>query len=427
MKMKYQVFILFLFLNLIGCVCLGQPKIVVTDNYYFGSAMGDDIQKVRANALENMIQKIQMFVQSEFKRYKEETATAYTDSTVARVIARSSMKLSEVGEDVANLEPGLYRVTKYVSKITVDQMFEMRRQKIIEHLNIAELELGKAKSGGSVNLSSVLSNYYKAFLLLFTLRDRDTLSYVFHVSEPPYTRVSKELKAGIPYAIENVINGIHVHPVKRIEEANLVWKCAVDYSDVPVSNMQFSFYDGAGNTYNDVRNGDALMTFFFPTKQIRERDIDVRIEYRDEENEDELLEIAKTMSAKEKLEDIVTFKLPADEVSVPIKKVESKIMDTTSIRMGNIPSSIRALIAVQESWNKTKPILMDLNKRKRIIIGRKEDFESTEGLFVMTVDKNGSVTLLRCKKDVLYEIATGKEYSSSDFTGRPVYWIETLK
>ncbi|MGD1046296.1 MAG: hypothetical protein ABR936_13385 [Bacteroidota bacterium] len=427
MKMKYQIFMLFLFLSVIGSLCLSQSKPTSTDNYYVGSAEGDDLQKVRAAALENMIQKIQMFVQSEFKRYKEETATTYTDSTAARVIARSSMKLSEVGEDVINPKPGVYHVTKYVSKTMVDQMFEMRRQKIIEHLDIAGIELGKAKMGGSLNLSSVLTNCYKAFLLLFTLRDRDTVSYAFQISEPPYTRVSKDLKAGIPYAIENVINGIHVRPIKRIEDANLVWKCAIDYFGAPVTNMQFSFYDGAGNTYSDVRNGEALLTFFFPTRENRERDIDIKIEYRDEENSDELLEIAKTISAKEKLAEVVTFKLPVDEISVPLKKTEPKQESTTSTQPTSMPTSIRELIAVQESWNKTKPVLMELNRRKHIIVGRREDFESTEGLFVLTVDKSGAVTLLQCNKDKLCDLLTKKDFSLQDFSGRPIYWIEALK
>ncbi|MGD0038058.1 MAG: hypothetical protein ABSC53_12300 [Bacteroidota bacterium] len=427
MKMKYHIFILFLFLNVFGNICLSQIKNDVTDKYYVGSAMGDDLQKVRAAALENMIQKIQMFVQSEFKRYKEEKAAEYTDSTVASVIARSSMKLSEVEEDVTNPKPGLYRVTKYVSKIIVDQMFEMRRQKIIEHLDIAGTELGKAKAGGSVNLASVLDNYYKAFLLLFTLRDHDTLSYVFHSDEAPYVRVSKDLKAGIPYALENVINGIHVRPIKHIEDANTVWKCAVDFKGIPVTNMQYSFYDGAGNTYCDIRNGETLMTFFFPTRENRERDIDVKIEYRDEENSDELLEIAKTLSAKEKLAENVTFKLPADEISVPIKKIEPKKDSTVSTQITGIPSSIRELIAVQENWNKTKPVLMELNRRKCIIVGRKEDFESTEGLFVLTVDKSGAVTLLQCSKEKLCDLLSKKEFSLQDFTGRPIYWIEALK
>jgi hypothetical protein len=304
-------------------------------------------------------------------------------------------------------------------------------------LDIAGIELEKGKAGGSVNLSCVLDNYFKAFLLLFTLRDRDTLSYVFHLDDAPSVRVSKDLKAGIPYALENVINGIHIRPIKHIEDAITVWKCAVDFKGIPVTNMQYSFYDGAGNTYGDVRNGETLMTFFFPTREKRERDIDVKIEYRNEENEDELLEIAKTMSAKEKLAETVTFKLPADEASVPVKKIEPKKADsdkvesnkavTTPLPTTDIPSSIRALIAVQESWNKTKPVLMELNRRKQIIVGRKEDFESTEGLFVLTVDKSGVVTLLQYSKDKLCDLLTKKEFTLKEFEGRPIYWIEALK
>jgi len=430
--MKYYIFLLFLLLSVFGNICLSQIKNDVTDKFYVGSAMGDDLQKVRTDALENMMQKIQMFVQSEFKRQREETTTAYSDSTVARVIARSSMKLSEVSEDVTNPKPGLFRVTKYVSKTIVDQMFEMRRQKILEHLDIAGTELVKVKAGSSVNLAAVLDNYYKAFLLLFTLRERDTLSYAFHLDEAPYVRISKDLKAGIPYVLENVINGIHVRPVKHIEDAITVWKCTVDFNGVPITNMQYSFYDGAGNTYGDIRNGETLMTFFFPSKENRERDIDIKIEYRNEENEDELLDIAKTLSAKEKLAEVVTFKLPADEVTVPIKIIEPKKAEpdkavVATTQTANVPSSIRELIAVQESWNKTKPVLMELNRRNHIIVGRKEDFESTEGLFVLTVDQNGAVTLLQYSKNKLSDLLTKKEYSLHDFEGRPIYWIEVLK
>ena len=179
------------------------------------------------------------------------------------------------------------------------------------------------------------------------------------------------------------------------------------------------------------------MTFFFPTREKRERDIDVKIEYRNEENEDELLEIAKAISAKEKLAEVVTFKLPADEVTEPIKNIENKKRVSPKVEPNNagitqaqsinIPSSIRELIAVQESWNKTKPVLMELNRRKHIIVGRREDFEFTDGLFILTVDKNGAVTLLKCSKDKLYDLITKKEFSLQDFAGRPLYWIEALK
>ena len=70
---------------------------------------------------------------------------------------------------------------------------------------------------------------------------------------------------------------------------------------------------------------------------------------------------------------------------------------------------------------------MELNRRKHIIVGRKEDFESTEGLFVLTVDKNGAVTLLQCRKEKLYDLLTKKEFVLKDFEGRPLYWIEVLK
>jgi hypothetical protein len=297
----------------------------------------------------------------------------------------------------------------------------------LEHLDIAGNELGKAKTAGSVNIESVLSNYYKAFLLLFTLRDHDTLSYVFKIDEPPHVRISKDLIAGIPNALENIINGIHVRPVKRIEDPNSVWKFTVDYKGIPISNMQYSFYDGAGNTYADIRNGEIIMTFFFPPNEKREREIDFKIEYQDEEGLDELLQLAKTISAKQKLAENVTFKLPADEDSIRIKKIEPIKVDTTSTQTTSFPSSIHELIAVRESWNKTKPILMELNRRQRIIIGRKEDFESTEGLFVLTVDKSGAVTLLQYNNDKLCDILTRKEFSLQDFAGRPIYWLEALK
>ena len=70
---------------------------------------------------------------------------------------------------------------------------------------------------------------------------------------------------------------------------------------------------------------------------------------------------------------------------------------------------------------------MELNRRKQIIVGRKEDFESAEGLFVITVEKNGEVTVLQYSKDKLHDLLTKKEYALQDFEGRPIYWIEALK
>ncbi|MBS4028038.1 MAG: LPP20 family lipoprotein, partial [Ignavibacteriales bacterium] len=70
------------------------------NEYYTGISQNIDVEKAKQDALKNMLEQIQVFVSSSVKRKLQETNTTLTDTTSVEVIAKSSMQLQEVQEEI---------------------------------------------------------------------------------------------------------------------------------------------------------------------------------------------------------------------------------------------------------------------------------------------------------------------------------------
>jgi hypothetical protein len=209
------LFILFSGLILVRCSAQDLPG----ENYKY-TAENIDLSKAQSDALNGLVQQIQSFVKAVLKHEKSEVNGTLRDSTASSVIAISSVKLTNVQEKVEKSSTGTYQVTKYISKAAVQEMFDQRKARILELLDVAQTELSNCKRIGSINLEIVFKDLYWAYLLASIHPYQITYSLKDETGE--VLRNSSDVLEGIRYLFETISSKIQVVQMNRIEESNLV-------------------------------------------------------------------------------------------------------------------------------------------------------------------------------------------------------------
>ena len=401
--------------------CSAQEMIPFGD-YYKYSAENADLTKAQSDALSGLVQQVQSFVTTVLRQDKSEVVCIFLDCTVSSVIAVSSVKLKNVQEKVEKTQNGLYNVTKYISKASVQEMFDQRKVRILELLDVAQTELLNCKRVGSINLEIVFKDLYWAYLLASIHPSQ--ITYTLKDESGEVFRNSSDVLEGIRYFFETISSKIRALQLNRIEESNLVWKCRFEYAGIPISALNFSFYDGVGQTDGKVKNGQSIMTFFFPEKDKKEREVDLAIEFKAQDEMDEFLLFAEEMTrSKFSTKDIILW-LGSEGIKqeLPAKKMTKVDM----IKGNGIPKPIQEVLSKSTSLKTVLDELRSMVKKRRIIVGRREDFESLEGMFGLVLDDTGAVALIIEQKGNWMDLIHSKTVETKELAGKKITWIEVL-
>ncbi|MBS4029146.1 MAG: LPP20 family lipoprotein [Ignavibacteriales bacterium] len=379
------------------------------NEYYTGISQNIDVEKAKQDALKNMLEQIQVFVSSSVKRKLQETNTTLTDTTSVEVIAKSSMQLQEVQEEITKDANDIFHVKKFVAKEMVKKMFAQRKQKILEHLQLAQSEIEKG------NVGTALKNYYWALLLSEIYPD--TISFSFANG-----KTSSNLSAAIPNEMENIVREIKFRATKKIDDENIVWKCNAEYKGKPITNLNFEYFDGQGQSQQEVHNGETKLTFYFSKTENKEREVLLNVNYTYEDEMDELLQLAQSFHNKSTIANTVMFTLPGEK-----EKREQHSADSVQLNVNSrLPAPISMLLTAK-SFEEVTATLNALAKKNKIIFGSAKDFESREGLYAAVVAQNGIVALLKFEKGKYFDATTGNETDITQFAGKRMIWIEMLK
>jgi len=230
---------------------------------------------------------------------------------------------------------------------------------------------------------------------------------------------------GIRYLFATISSKIRVVQLHKIEETNLVWKCRFEYTGIPITSLDFSFYDGIGQTDGKVKNGLSTMTFFFPERSKKEREIDLAVEFKALDEMDDLLKFAEEMTQSKFSSKTIVLVLGSEEnmQSMPEKKKEFAGIDKSKIK--GIPKSIQEVLSQNTSLKNVLDALRTMVKKKRIIIGRREDFESLDGMFGLVLDDNGITALIVEQKGNWADLLHSRTVETKELVGRKITWIET--
>ena len=384
-------------------VC-GNKSLSQNTDSYVGTAVGKNIEDVKISALQNLIQQIQVFVTSKITTEKIETNTTYKDSLFNNTIAQSFMSLTDVQETIEKIDGDNFKVTKTVSRKSVQKMFDARRKRILDYLHEAERTLTDASTHSTVALQTALDNYYQAYLISLTYPD--TVSAVFN-SKPSSVGV------GIPNMLDEIARSIEFIPIKQIDDEYIVWKYKVRYKDKEIFSMRYSFFDGMGQSEGVVQNGETQITVYYSKKEKKERQIQVQLEFLSADELDNTLSTAKKFLNTTPLQKTIS-------VSVPGEKIISKFAQ-------KLPTGLEGLLKAKMNFENTKNELDRLIKKGIIVQGKASDFETLNGLYCVVVDNPGLVALLKNTNNKYYDYLSNKNVELKEYTGKRIMWFEVLK
>ena len=167
------------------------------------------------------------------------------------------------------------------------------------------------------------------------------------------------------------------------------------------------------------------MTFFFPERSKKEREIDLAVEFKALDEMDDLLKFAEEMTQSKFSSKTIVLVLGSEEnmQSMPEKKKEFAGIDKSKIK--GIPKSIQEVLSQNTSLKNVLDALRTMVKKKRIIIGRREDFESLDGMYGLVLDDNGITALIVEQKGNWADLLHSRTVETKELVGRKITWIET--
>ena len=371
---------------------------------YSATEEGDSLEVVRTRAYMSLAQQIQVFVSTQATSIRSRNGSSISKQDSSITLLQSSLVLNDVEESVKKTDDGRYSVTKSISGVSVKKMFAQRKQKALDYISEASNLLFALNRAQVVDIQTILKHYYKAYLLA-TIHPEE-ITYQFSEGTKPIS-----LLIGIPSILTNIVSKISVEPVKKIPDELIVWKLRVNYEGKPVQRMQFTYQDGKGETQDEIIDGYTQVTLNFPGSQSRERIIRIYLNYLEYSELDDLLKYS--------------IQLIKDD---PFKKyIDVKLSESLSVVSSQIPKS---LLRLMELKNNDEEVLKELSimMRKGIIVqGKKEDFESLDGLYVAVVGRSGLIALLNYKQNKYNDLISGTQKNIQEYSDIKNLWFELLK
>ncbi len=226
MKNICTLFVLLSFCNIIYAQSVEDIK--ASDEYLTGEGWGESLKAADNAALQDLISKISVSVESQFENIEEEiTDQVSVDSRSACrsvVNTYSQATLQNTQRIVIENEPDAH-VFRYVKRSEVDKIFESRRLKVFDMAGSAARAVEKGK------VDDALRYYYWAYCLLQSIPNANgVVDNAGHV-----------LTHWIPEQMNEVFDGVKAY---KVSEENGVAEIRVLFKEQPVTSMDYTYFDG---------------------------------------------------------------------------------------------------------------------------------------------------------------------------------------
>lgn len=212
-----------------GVVCAQSVEdIKASDEYLSGEGWGESLKAADNAALQDLISKISVSVESQFENIEEEiTDQVSVDSRSACrsvVNTYSQATLQNTQRIVIENEPDAH-VFRYVKRSEVDKIFESRRLKVFDMVASATRAVEKGK------IDNALRYYYWAYCLLQSIPNANgVVDNAGHV-----------LTHWIPEQMNDIFGEVKV---QTVSEQDGVAEIRVLYKEQPVTSMDYTYFDG---------------------------------------------------------------------------------------------------------------------------------------------------------------------------------------
>ncbi len=225
-RVHYALLILFLSLQTI--VAQNTDEIRRSDEYLSGEGWGESLKSADNAALQDLISKISVSVESQFENIEEEMndQSGVDSHSACRSVVNtySQATLQNTQRIVIENEPDAH-VFRYVKRSEVDKIFESRRLKVFDMAASAARAVEKGK------VDDALRYYYWAYCLLQSIPGANAVTDANgHV-----------LTHWIPEQMNEIFGDIKIQTIT--EQDNVAEVCVL-FKDEPVTSMDYTYFDG---------------------------------------------------------------------------------------------------------------------------------------------------------------------------------------
>lgn len=231
--MNRIVLVILLLLFPLLVVAQTADEIRKSKDYLWGEGWGETTREADRQALQSLVEKISVNVESSFTNVEQEVTTngeIDAISAVKSVIKTYSQATLTNTEQIVILQEPDAQVLRYVRRNEVNQIFEGRKNKVMDMLALA----GRAES--KLKIDDALRYYYWSYCLLRSLPNANMITRKDDGST---------LMTWIPDRMNEVLSGVKVQKIK--EEGEFV-TLRVTYNGNPVASLDYTYFDGRGYT-----------------------------------------------------------------------------------------------------------------------------------------------------------------------------------
>jgi hypothetical protein len=271
MKIKKFLFVIIMLLQV--ATAFGQQsagEIQNSGNYLWGIGEGSTHRVADANALDHLITQITVQVESYFQGKITEQEGNVKEFAESVVKTYSNVSLESALSMVLEERNNYFRVMRYISFDDLNNLFESRRRKIEAYVAAGVM------AENDLRLGDALRNYYWAFALLQSHKDRDKLTYNFDGKN------NLLLLTALPDRMNNIFTHLQFQIRKvedRCDENYKALHLLITYYGEPVDNLDFEYWCGSHySNIMSVRSGMGLVEFFDPAACALDR-LKIKVEY----------------------------------------------------------------------------------------------------------------------------------------------------
>lgn len=282
-------------------------KVRNSDQYIWGYGESEDYDKANKNALEGLISKISVHVESKFEYVAQEDNFDFREYTKSVISTYSSATLTDTKEQMYERK-GIFYVLRYIETDGLQKIFAHRESKIRDYLHLgtnAEEEL---------RIGDALRYYYWSYVLYLSHPYRADLKVLDNNREILVGLLLNDKMASLFSKVNFQIINRYIE--KDDNKTKLILACTFDSKKV--SNLDFRYNSGGRlSAPHEVSNGISEV-FLYGAEQEALESLNLRIEYKYITKSYQDKELSSVLDAV----NIPFFKGSAKSINLPISSVK---------------------------------------------------------------------------------------------------------
>jgi len=249
--MKINLLFIALLILSISVKAQTVEKIKKNPDYIWGEASASTLEQADQFAMKDLISQISVKIESSFSNVLTETESDIKEYTRSVINTYSNIYLNNAKRIVVNKKKSVY-VLRYMNKKDIDEMFENRKAKIYDYVNLAIL------AEQDLRIADALRYYYWAMILLTSHPEGSKMKYTTQAN------IEISLLPFIQSEFDKIFQNLRISVTDTLQVANAKSLIlSVQYRSKPVTNLDYVYWygDGFSNLYS-AKDGLGIVDFY---------------------------------------------------------------------------------------------------------------------------------------------------------------------